>query len=323
MVKRSFFARLFGRSDSAQVTEPEEIIPRRSPQKGMPAKGRMPDIDFDEPAPKKEHAAQGNGGGNGNGNGKHGNATATATKAPPKVTPPPAPAPEVKSPPTAVVGEPIELDKNRAPAAQPAVQVTEMPRNEELTLKLQEGFTGLSSVLRGIDTKIDQQQKTSEELIVSVRKLPDLIKDMPDASRAGLELLNTISSILEYQGRSTSELLAKMRELPGNLEAMEHRFQEQVTAVARASQDADRVAKETQQRLTSSFEGVKRAVEDVQVTAARRQDGLVEELKRVQAAQEARVDDLLKRMGSSTRIVIFLMIVTVAALLIAVYGMQR
>lgn len=339
MVKKSFFARLFGRSEATKFQEPEEIVPRRvsegrvSEKRGAPApKSRMPDIDFDEPAPMKKT-----------------NGAPAANK--PSAAAPPKSAPKVEASPQKKVDAVLEAPSSNhpvgngsnatstvtqsphvtesiplettPPAAAPAVKATEMTRNEEMALKLQEGFTGLSSVLRGIDTKIDQQQRTSEELIVSVKKIPEIMKDMPDASRAGLELLNTISGILEYQGRTTGELLAKMRELPGNLESMEQRFQEQVNVIARASHDSERVTKETQQRLTSAFDGVKRAVEDVQIHATRRQDSLVEELKRTQAQQEARVDELLKRMGNSTRVVVFLMVAVVVALLVAVYGMQR
>lgn len=323
MVKKSFFARLFGRADAPSYEEPEEIVPhrvaeKRAAEKRAAAKSRLPDIDFDEPAPVKKP-----------------NGSPAATK--PNGASPSRPMPKAEpvSPVAATQSErrvepvaaaaPVEalpVEAKPSPAA-PAVQATEMTRNEEIALKLQEGFTGLSTVLRGIDTKIDQQQKTSEELIVSVKKIPEIMKDMPDASRAGLELLNTISSILEYQGRTTGELLAKMRELPSNLEAMEQRFQEQVQAVARAGQDSERVAKETQQRLTSAFDGVKRAVEEVQIQSSRKQDGLVEEMRRTQAASDARVEELLKRMGSANRVVIFLMVAVVVALLVAVYGMQR
>lgn len=354
MVKKSFFARLFGRSEATKFQEPEEIIPRRvaegraSEKRGAPApKSRMPDIDFDEPAPRKKP--------NGAPAAEKPAAAPTMKSAPKDSMSVPKDAMKEKSntdaSPTKKVdavldashsnhasgngssttptvaekphgAESIPLDAT-PPTMAAAVKATEMSRNEEMALKLQEGFTGLSSVLRGIDTKIDQQQRTSEELIVSVKKIPEIMKDMPDASRAGLELLNTISGILEYQGRTTGELLAKMRELPGNLESMEQRFQEQVNQIARASHDSERVTKETQQRLTSAFDGVKRAVEDVQIHASRRQDSLVEELKRTQAQQEARVDELLKRMGNSTRVVVFLMVAVVVALLVAVYGMQR
>lgn len=326
MVKKSFFARLFGRNEAPKFDEPEEIVPRRVAEKraATGGKSRIPDIDFDDPAPapvKKQNGASAASKPNG--------ASAprpVAKPEPPRAesAPAPPPSPERRADPVvaAPLVESVPLDAPPS-GSSPAVKATEMSRDEEIALKLQEGFTGLSTVLRGIDTKIDQQQKTSEELIVSVKKIPEMMKDMPDASRAGLELLNTISSILEYQGRTTGELLSKMRELPGSLESMEQRFQEQVNKIARTSQDSDRVAKETQQRLTSAFDGVKRAVEEVQIQSSRRQDHLVEEMKRTQAASDARVEELLKRMGSANRVVVFLMIAVVAALLVAVWGMQR
>ncbi len=344
MVKKSFFARLFGRGGNADAAV--EVPSRAASKAGggagsrVATKARLPDIDFDEEAEKaKRTPPRANGTNAPNtksaSSGKplngvkaaspsNGNGAATARPELEEIIPSSkaaAPAADKKPIPPEAPSVKVEAVV-QLPSNEP-IQATEMTRREEISLKLQEGFTGLSTVLRGIDTKIDQQQKTSEELIVSVRRIPEMIKDMPDASRAGIELLNTISSILEFQGRSTNELLAKMRDLPGSLDAMEQRFQDQVTQLARTSEQADRSARETQQRLTSEFQGVKRAVEDVQVTTSRRQETLVEELRKHQASQDARVEELLKRNSSSTRLVVFLLVIAIVALLVAVYGMQR
>lgn len=331
MVKKSLFARLFGRS------EPEAETRREAPRgnnaarpTGKPtpaAKPRLSDIDFDdesddpEPIPVKKPVGQR----------PVGSSPAPQKAAPEKVeakAPPKAESkpvtPEVVVP-ARVEDKPLNeapiVTKDAKPTATEPIRTAAMSRDEELSIKLNEGFTGLTTVLRGIDSKIDAQQKTSEELIVSVRRIPELMKDMPDASRAGVELLNTISRVLEFQGRTTAEMLEKMKELPTALDAMEQRVQQQVSALAKTGQDADRVAKETQTRLTSAFDGVKRVVEDVQTTSNRKQTELVEEMRRHQAKQDARVEDLLKRMGNSTKVVIFLLIVAIAALLIAVHGM--
>jgi hypothetical protein len=334
MVKKSFFARLFGKAEETTSRAPAGRVAAGSPAGGgsaatpqaragatkvaAPAGGRtrVADVDFDEehlePIQPSRPRTTNSG------------TAASSPRGPAQGTP------------AGIASSPSQTPS--APGAAPALQQTErvetkaeskpveaqvMARQEEMSLKLQEGFNGLSNVLRGIDTKIDQQQKTSEELIVSVQRIPELMKDVPEASRAGVELLSTLSRVLEHQGRTTSELLAKMRELPGSLEAMEQRVQEQVKALAKSGAEADRIARETQRQVTGAFDGVKRVVEDVQSTSARRQEALVEELRRYQSQQEQRVDDLLKRMSGSTRLVVFLLVIAIVALLVAVYGMQR
>ena len=328
MVKKSLFARLFNRSETAveergrrtPSKEARSRVSGRLESAARPTNGRTAVVPEVEVAP----GAQG-----------RGVQTAEAKK--------PAPAEEVTSVQAeeieAVPTEELESDESEAlkpargeelkPAEGPPVQALEMSKQEELNLKLKEGFQGISSVLNGIDRKIDHQKETSSELMVQVRRIPDLIKEMPDESKAGLELLATISTILDSQGRATSELLGKMGELPKAMAEMETRFQDQARELAQAGMDARETAVETRDEVGKAFTAVKSQVNDVKAQVksqvdelsaeqTRRQEQMIRELRRQRLESDRRVDDLIKRSGDSTKVVVFLLVVVIAALLLVV-----
>lgn len=312
MVKKSLFARLFhrnGHDSGAELGEEVQIdAPRLRPQGAhatpgrKPVAARMPPSARMSPTPASPDERDLFG---------RGESVAPAVAAAPAT-------------PVATAIEPA-LEPTLEPIGPPApkVSVREMPRAEELAIKLKEGFQGISSALTGIDRKIDKQQETSDQLMVEVARIPELMKDVPDASRAGMELLGTISKVLEYQGRTTGELLAKMRELPASLDEMERRFQAQVESLARTSGNADRTAKETQRQLSNAFAEVKKTVEQVSSDHVSRQEKLIDEMRRQQDRQETRVSELIQRSNSSMKLVVFLLVIAIAALLLAVYGMSR
>lgn len=197
------------------------------------------------------------------------------------------------------------------PADGPPVRASEMNEDEVVTLKMKEGFRGITNVLSGIDRKIDRHQKTSEELTVAVKRIPEMMKDVPDASKAGVELLAAISTVLEAQGRATNELLEKMENLPETMGALESRVQSQVDAMAKSGH-------ETRREVSNAFTNVTSRVDELSSLSAKQQEELVREMRRQQADNERRVQDLVKRSSTSTKLVVFLMVVVIAALLLVV-----
>lgn len=324
MVKRSLFARLFGRADSNGVAVETAAKPR-APAPPSPADRAA---QKNRPVPAKPAAAPPPG------EARRVSAPASAPRAPtPTAAPGPAPTSVAASPVPERAVEPVraEADVPMAPYAAPPhaapVKAQEMARDEELGLKLKQGFQGLSNLLTGIDHKIDRQQKTSEDLAVSVRRLPELIKDMPDASRAGLELLARISSVLESQGRTTSELLDKMQQLPQVMGDLEQRMAEQVANLAKSGAEAEKTARETQRQVVSAFADVRANLDAATRTQKGEQDRmqreLVDELRRSQSDQDRRVAELIQRSGNATKVVIFLLVVVLAALLLVVQQIAR
>jgi hypothetical protein len=186
----------------------------------------------------------------------------------------------------------------------PSLMAREMPKGEEVEVRIREGIQGISNILTGIDRKIDRQQRSSDELIVTVRKIPEMMKDVPDASKAGLELLATISAVLESQGRSTAELMEQCRDLPAALARME-----------RASHET---ALRTRDAVSEAVSAVRGRVEELGTEHERRQQQLLEEFRRQQHEHDRRVERLVKKSDNATRLVVFLIVVVIAALLLVV-----
>lgn len=205
------------------------------------------------------------------------------------------------------------------PAEGPPVRTSKMSRDEEVHLKLKEGFQGISSVLTGIDQKIDQHQQSSADLMVQVRKIPEMMKDVPDASRAGVELLATISAILESQGKATHELLEKMGDLPASMKA----FEERMDSMSQSNEAVAQTSRDTQERVSSAFQQVRDKVDGLSTAHEKKQDQLVREMRRQQADQDRRVDELIRRSNNSTKLVVFLIVVVIAALLLVVHQLGQ
>lgn len=303
MVKKSLFARLFGRSDanggsaSRRSTAVAEKPPKRSVGKQLEERGAVKPENL-RPNRMKADAAP--------------------SARPVEVVKPDGKKPEAKPESVTRTETAAPQPEQPKPANGPPIRASQMPRDEEISLKLKEGFQGISSVLSGIDRKMDRQQQTSSELMVTVRKIPEMMKDVPDASKAGLELLATISTILEGQGQATNELLTRMADLPQSVEALEERLQAQVETMSQTGVEAEKAARETQRQVSQAFTKVSSRVDSISTDQARTQEEMLRALRRQSAQQDRRVDELIKRSSSSTKIVIFLMIVVIAALLLVV-----
>ncbi|MBI4879072.1 MAG: hypothetical protein HY812_05345 [Planctomycetes bacterium] len=288
MVKKSLFARLFSRNDRNGDRQ-TGLLKRGGAAPVSRLGGRFEDREERQPEDRFAARCAGDPGGS-------------------------APPVELPEAPRRVTVEPA----GSKPAEGPPIKASEMPRHEELSLKLKEGFQGISSVLNGIDRKIDRHQETSNELMVTVRKIPEMMKDVPDASRVGLELLATISTILESQGKATGELLSRLGGLPQAMGEFEQRFHDQIAALSQTNAQAEKAARDTQQQLAQAFADVRTTVDDLSAKQARRQDDMLREMRAQQAVQEERVDDLIRRSNSSTKLVVFLIAVVIAALLLVV-----
>lgn len=310
MVKKSLLARFFHRGGSA-TTSATTLADRSSgtraasttrarPEPPAPA-ARRPMPAAEEQVVEPSNGAGRNAGPSPSSEAKP--ASGASAPAAPAVSPPAAPAP-------------ARADAARAPSI--PVTPTVVEAVDEVRTTIQQGLHGISSVLDGIDRKIDKQQKASEELIVSVRQLPDIIKDSPDSSKAGLELLARISTVLENQGKATSELLAKMENIPAAVDALKSGLSEQVGELARAHKNVDKTMHDTQRQLSTAFHEVRKSVDRASSDQDKKQAQMVQTLRAQQSLQDRRVEELLQRQSSATKLVVFLLVVSIVALLLVV-----
>ncbi len=204
------------------------------------------------------------------------------------------------------------------PASGPNLVSVEMSPEEEVALRLQEGFQGINQVLSGIDRKIDQQQKSSDDLMLSVRRIPELMKDVPDASRAGLELLATISGVLEQQSRTSQELLDRLQDVPKMMDDVEKRLRSETKASVDAASAAQRAAETSAVRAEETLGDMRSKVDGLADDTARRQEQMLSELRRHQTESDRRLEAALKKSASTTKVMIFLVVLAIAAFLLVV-----
>lgn len=301
MVKKSFLARLFGREEANGATE-DEVLPRKSPQTRAAESSR----------PQSAHASHAS------------HAQSSAHRSEPRVviqeTPPRQAVEEVELTPV-TPATPAPVSEAR-PATGPNLKATEMSRQEEVAVRLQEGFQGINQVLSGIDRKIDQQQRSSDELMLSVRKIPELMKDVPDASRAGLELLATISSVMEQQSRTSQELLHRLQDVPKLMDAVEARLRNESKATAEAAAAARVAAERSATSAEATLGDVRTKVDGLAGDYAKRQEELMSELRRQQTENDRRIELVLKKSASTTKVMIFLVVLAIAAFLLVVNALS-
>lgn len=295
-VKKSILARIFRREEVADGGSAEwdrNPATRRSAPRGGSVAGnvRRPVTEVDEQVIEAPRAK--------------------AASPPKAASAPPSPAPSVDP----------AIAQRVAEAGQ--VLATTMGKQEELNLALKHGFDGINTMLDGLDRKIDKQQKSSDEIMISVRKLPEIMKDAGGSSQAGVELLGRISTVLENQGRATQELLTRISEIPRAMESLQTHLAEQSAELAKAHKNVDRTMHETQRQLSNAFSEVQRTVGQAASEQGRRQDHLLTEIRTQQARQDQRVEELVNRSNGAMRLVVFLLVLSIAALLLVVNQMNR
>lgn len=277
MVRKSFFARLFGRSprpDASRDRRSDRLDGPVRPDARRPLEEPEEEISFEE----EENLL------------------------------------DIPTPEESRDGDREQTEPEAKPADGPPVSATEMSPEEEVAMRVQRGIEGLSTVLSGIDRKIDEQQRQTHELAVTVRKIPEMMKDVPETSRAGLELLARISSALESQGKATRELYERMREIPEAVQRIDEAVSERLKRVEEAEREAAR-------KVSESVGEVRERVEHLSGETARRTEELAAELRRREEEERRRVEDLLRRNAQSTKLVVFLLAVVILVLLLVVHQM--
>ena len=189
-----------------------------------------------------------------------------------------------------------------------------MSAQEEVTIKMSDGIKGISGILSNIDQRLDEQNKQSTELVRSVKNIPEMMKDLPESSRAGVELLQAISQVLENQSQATAKLGEQLAGIPGTLNKLNERI----------DTEAQHRAKE-REALTSNFDSSVKTMksslgelEKRQVSLAKVQvdntKKLVTSLKSIQEAQNSQIGRLIEKNRMTNRLMAVLVFVVVVLL---------
>jgi hypothetical protein len=181
-----------------------------------------------------------------------------------------------------------------------------MSPREEMSLKITDGLKGLSTILTDIDAKLDDQSRKSTELVQSIRVLPDMMRDLPETSRAGIELLATISRVLEDQTRATRDMVDRVKEMPALVTKVTTHLEEQAEAI-KGQHESHVALRETVRDVGSEVKRMaeERRQQDEKLSARQEQvqTRTLDELHRMQDLYQARLADLSQRSHSQTRII--------------------
>jgi DNA repair exonuclease SbcCD ATPase subunit len=192
-----------------------------------------------------------------------------------------------------------------------------LSQQEEMSVKISQGLKGLSSLLGDIDERLQEQTKQSTELVQTVRTIPDKLKDLPESSRAGLELLNTISKIMEQQSRSVESLNSKVTGFSSVLndigEKMENDARDR-TETAEAFQHSIGSVKET-------ISGLSEQQSRLSAEQATNIKAVTQAMKRSSEEQHDRMENIVSRMKVMNGLVIFLILVIIAGLVAVVLSL--
>jgi len=197
------------------------------------------------------------------------------------------------------------------PVAQKDSEPHEVPSEtmsvrEEVSLKISDGLKGLSTILTDIDAKLDDQSRKSTELVQSIKVLPEMMRDLPETSRAGIELLATISRVLEDQTRATRDMVDRVKEMPALVSKVSVHLEDQAQAI-RTQQESHVVLRDTVREVGSEVKRMaqERRQRDEEQSARQEQvqTRTLDELRRMQDLYQARLADLSHRSHSQTRII--------------------
>ena len=218
---------------------------------------------------------------------------------------PPALEPEIHTPP----GKVTERHEKKMD-----VIAEKMSAQEEVSVKISDGIKGLSSVLSNIDQRLEEQTQQSCELAKTVKIIPEAMKDLPESSRAGLELLQTISQILENQSKATANLGSQVAGLPDVItrlnEKMDHDAADRVEDRAAFKESF----KDSVSAMNASIKELEKRQSKIDKNQFENTKKIVDHFRTVQKDQQRNVRDLIQKSKLTNTLVAVLILVIVAGL---------
>lgn len=189
-----------------------------------------------------------------------------------------------------------------------------MTAQEEVTVKISDGIKGLSSMLNNIDQRLEEQTQQSTELVRSVKSIPEMMKDLPESSRAGVELLQTISQILENQSRATVELGSKIHGLPDLLTQLSGKIDREADERAAERSVIKESFDESVGVLKSSITDLEQRQEVLGKTQGENTKMIVDSFKTIQKGQQDQINRLIEKNRMTNRLIFILLLIVAAGI---------
>jgi hypothetical protein len=150
---------------------------------------------------------------------------------------------------------------------------------EEARLAIGEGFQELSSLVRGVQTRVEDQGGQAAKMAEEIQSLPAL-------GRSQLDLLQKMASHFEQQTEVGAQLLQKLGDLPGLLGGVQQALEKATATDARTADTLDQF-RETMDRIEGSMEQM--------VETSKTHVSAATDLVRGREAEEKRVLDVLEK----------------------------
>jgi hypothetical protein len=137
------------------------------------------------------------------------------------------------------------LEPVTAPPLTTEVETRRLSRKEDAIVAVTEGLSDLGNLLRGINTRMEEQNERSGTLAAR-------FEDFPATARAQIELLGVISRQLEESRGSTRELMEKFGEMPDLLRGI-HKVLERQAATEERTESTLAEFRNTMDRINGSI----------------------------------------------------------------------
>ena len=185
-----------------------------------------------------------------------------------------------------------------------------MTVQEEMTIKISDGIKGLSSILSNIDQRLEEQTQQSYEMVRTVKTIPEVLKDLPESSRAGVELLQAISQILENQSLATAELGHRIAGLPDLLQNLGERMEEE----NRERQEERSTFKESVETVKKAMEQLDKRHQDLSHEQETNTRKLIQSVRTIQSEYQNQVNRLVEKNRMTNRLILLMIFILAAGM---------
>ncbi len=222
--------------------------------------------------------------------------------------------------PSAARGRATELPVNAVPDELNLDSKRRLSQKENAQLTMTRSFRELSTLLRGVQTRMEGQDSKFDSMSANVAKLPA-------AAEAQVEMLKSLVTQLETQNTMTGKMVETFAELPAVMKGVQKSLEKTAATDERTSNTLndfkgtmDRIqgsmgdmvkTSQTQAQAASDIaEGHKETVRSLETTT---HDSL-EALRTAQEDQANRMSKIASETGRSNRVIVVLLILSFAAM---------
>ena len=196
------------------------------------------------------------------------------------------------------------VDPKKAwPDSKKGVKPSKLAPQEELSLKITEGISDLSGLLGRIDGKLADQNTQRQALARRLEALPRVLENMAETQKANLEATREIRRSMEDQTKAWKGTASSLQQMPVMMDGLGTQLEEHAKAGAQVKDSVEHVGKS----VRSLADGSQRA-----------QNTLLAEFRRAQDEHRRRLEQMVDRERRTFYTVAILGVAVVVCLLVVI-----